>query len=84
MLIRKYDSKLQLLQNFYGKLADFITWYKRSKSGASIIKMALDGALKTAGRKPSAIKDGIAKDRLQLRLWTFLEDHNDQLEQSSN
>ena len=56
----------------YGKLADLITWYKRSKSGASIIKTALDGAPKTAGKKPRTItKDRIAKDNLQLCLWTF-------------
>ena len=40
----------------YGKLPDFVTWLKRSKSGASITKIALAGAPKTAGRKPSTRK----------------------------
>ena len=68
----------------YGKLADFITWYKKSKSGASIIKMALDGAPKFAGRKPSTIKRSNRKRPSTTLLVDLLEDCNDQLEQSSN
>ena len=68
----------------YGKLADLITWYKRSKSGASIIKMALDGAPKTAGRKPSTIKRSNRERPSTTLLVDLLEDCNDQLEQSSN
>ena len=68
----------------YGKLADLITWYKRSKSGASIIKMALDGEPKTAGKKPSTIKRSNRKQLSTTLLVDLLEDCNDQLEQSSN
>ena len=68
----------------YGKLADFITWYKRSKSGASIIKMALRGAPKTAGRMPSTRKISNRKRPSTNSLVGLLEDCNVQLEQSSN
>ena len=66
----------------YGKLADFITWYKGSKSGASITKMALGGPLKTAGRKPSTRKKSNRKKPSTTSLVDLLEDCNDQLEQS--
>ena len=68
----------------YGKLADFITWYKRSKSGASIIKMALRGAPKTARRMPSTRKRANHKKPSTTSLVDLLEDCNVQLEQSSN
>ena len=68
----------------YGKLADFITWYKRSKSGASIIKMVLLGAPKTAGRMPSTRKRSNRKRPSTNSLVGFLEDCDVQLEQSSN
>ena len=68
----------------YGKLADFITWYKRSKSGASITKMALGGAPKTAGRKPSTRKRSNHKRPSTISVVDLLEDCNDQLEQSLN
>ena len=68
----------------YDKLADFITWYKRSKSGASIIKMALCGAPKTAGRMPSTRKRSNRKKPSTASLVDLLEDCNVQLEQSSN
>ena len=67
----------------YGKLADFITWYKRSKSGASITKMALGGAPKTAGRKPSTRKRSNHKRPSTTSLVDLLEDCNDQLEHRS-
>ena len=68
----------------YDKLADFITWYKRFKSGASIIKMALCGAPKTAGRMPSTRKRSNRKKPSTASLVDLLEDCNVQLEQSSN
>ena len=68
----------------YGKLADFITWYKRSKSGASIIKMVLLGAPKTAGRMPSTRKRSNRKRPSTNSLVGLLEDCDVQLEQSSN
>ena len=67
----------------HGKLADFITWYKRSKSGASITKMALGGAPKTAGRKPSTRKRSNHKRPSTTSLVDLLEDCNDQLEHRS-
>ena len=68
----------------YGKLANFITWYKRSKSGASIVKMALGGAPKTAGRKPSTRKRSNRKQPYTTSLVDLLADCNAQLEQISN
>ena len=68
----------------YGKLADFITWYKRSKSGASIIKMVLLGAPKTAERMPSTRKRSNRKRPSTNSLVGLLEDCDVQLEQSSN
>ena len=68
----------------YGKLADLITWYKRSKSGATIIKMALDGVSKTAGKKPSTIKRSNRERQSTTLLVDLLEDCNNQLELSSN
>ena len=68
----------------YGKLSDFITWYKKSKSGASITKMALGGAPKTAARKPSTIKRLNRKRPSTTSLVDLLDDCNDQLKQSSN
>ena len=68
----------------YSKLPDFITWYKRSKSGASITKMALGGVPKTAGKKPSTRKRSIPKRPSATSLVDLLADCNDQLEQSSN
>ena len=68
----------------YGKLANFITWYKRSKSGASIVKMALGGASKTAGRKPSTRKRSNRKQPYTTSLVDLLADCNAQLEQISN
>ena len=62
----------------YGKLPDFITWYKRPKSGASLTKMALGGAPKTAGRKPSTRKRSNCKRPATILLVYFLEDYNDQ------
>ena len=58
----------------YGKLANFITWYKRSKSGASIVKMALGGAPKTAGRKPSTRKRSNRKQPYTTSLLDLLAD----------
>ena len=55
----------------YSKLPDFITWYKRSKSGASITKMALGGAPKMLKERLVLEKDRIAKDLPERRLWTF-------------
>ena len=63
----------------YGKLPDFIIWYKRSKSGASITKMALGGAPKTAGRNPSTRKRSNCKRPATILLVYLLEDCNDQL-----
>ena len=68
----------------YGKLPNFITWYKRSNSGASITKMALDEAPKTAGRKPSTRKRSYCKRPSKTSLVDLLEDSNDQLKQNSN
>ena len=68
----------------YVKLPEFITWYKRSKSGASITKMALGGVPKTAGKKPSTRKRSIPKRPSSTSLVDLLADCNDQLEQSSN
>ena len=65
------EHTIAVAEKKYGKLADFITWCKRSKSGTSIIKVALGGAPKTAERKPSTRKDRIASNHTQLRLWTF-------------
>ena len=55
----------------YSKLPDFITWYKRSKSGASITKMAFGGAPKMLEESLVLEKDRIAKDHPGRRLWTF-------------
>ena len=63
----------------YGKLPDFITWRKRSKSRASIIKMALSGAPKTAGRKLSTRKRSNRKKPSTTSLVDLSEDCNDQL-----
>ena len=68
----------------YGKLPDFITWYKRSKSGASITKMALSGAPKAAGRKPSTTKRSNRKRPSPTLLLDLLENCNNQLEQIWN
>ena len=68
----------------YGKLPDFITWYKRPKSGASLTKMALGGAPKTAGRKPSTRKRSNRKQPYTTSLVDLLADCNAQLEQISN
>ena len=68
----------------YGKLTDFIIWYKRSKSRASITKMVLGGAPKTAGRKPSTRKRSNRKIPSITSLVDLLEDCNDQLDQRSN
>ena len=46
--------------------------------------MALDGAPKTAGRKPSTIKRSNRERPSTTLLVDLLEDCNDQLEQSSN
>ena len=54
--IRNYASTPQPVAEKYAKLPEFITWYKRSKFSASITKMALGGAPKTAGKKPSTRK----------------------------
>ena len=78
------EHTIAVAEKKYGKLADFITWYKRSKSGASIIKMALRGAPKTAGRMPSTTKRSNRKRPSTNSLLGLLEDCNVQLEQSSN
>ena len=65
----------------YGKLPEFITWYKRSKPGSSITKMVLDGAPKTAGRKPSTRKRSNRKRRSTTLIVNLLADCNDQLKQ---
>ena len=50
----------------YGKLPDFITWYKRSKSGVSITKMAYRKLHQKLLEKSLELKkDRIAKDHLQ-------------------
>ena len=67
----------------YGKLLDFITWYKRFKSGTCITTMALGGAPKIAGRNPSTRKRSNRKRPSTTSLVDLLEDCNDQLEQSS-
>ena len=78
-----YNHTIALAEK-YGKLRDFITWYKRSKSRASIIKMALGGTSKTAGRKSSTRRRMNCKRPSTNLLVDLLEDCNDQLEQSSN
>ena len=67
----------------YGKLRDFITWYKRFKSGTCITTMALGGAPKIAARNPSTRKRSNRKRPSTTSLVDLLEDCNDQLEQSS-
>ena len=68
----------------YGKLPDFIIWYKRSNSSASITKMALDEAPKTSGRKPSTRTRSNRKRPSKTSLVDLLEDCNDRLKQNSN
>ena len=65
----------------YGKLPKFTTWYKRSKPGSSITKMVLDGAPKTAGRKPSTRKRSNRKRPSTTSIVNLLADCNDQLKQ---
>ena len=65
----------------YGKLPKFITWYKRFKPGSSITKMVLDGAPKTAGRKPSTRKRSNRKRPSTTSIVDLLADCNDQLKQ---
>ena len=65
----------------YGKLPKFITWYKRFKPGSSITKMVLDGAPKTAGRKPSTRKRSNRKRRSTTLIVNLLADCNDKLKQ---
>ena len=65
----------------YGKLPEFITWYKRSKPGSFITKMGLDGAPKTAGRKPSTRKRSNRKRPSTTSIVNLLADCNDQLKQ---
>ena len=52
-------------------IPDFITWYKRFKSGPSVTKMVLGVAPKTAGRNLVLEKDRIVRDHLRIRLWIF-------------
>ena len=75
---------MQAHHTCWRKLPEFITWYKRSNSSASITKMALDEAPKTSGRKPSTRKRSNRKRPSKTSLVDFLEDYNDQLQQNSN
>ena len=45
-----------------GSLPDFIVWYKRSKRGPNIAKMALAGGPKNAGKKTKQKKEVECKD----------------------
>ena len=78
------EHTIAVAEKKYGKLADFITWCKRSKSGTSIIKVALGGAPKTAERKPSTRKRSNRKQPYTTSFVDLLADCNAQLEQSSN